>query len=81
MYEQATSQSDKRTSPSEGSVRVTSKVLAGVGKPAIIVPATEAQPSGKASRPLKGRFAHVPYSSEDLIKEKKKEAELEDRSS
>lgn len=35
----------------------------------------------KVSRPLKGRFAHVPYTSEDLIREKREEAELEDRSS
>ena len=33
----------------------------------------------KASRPLKGRLAHVPYSSDDLIKDKRKEVELEDR--
>ena len=35
----------------------------------------------RVSRPLKGRFAHVPYSSDDLISEKKAEAELEDRES
>ncbi len=33
----------------------------------------------KASRPLKGRFAHVPYSSDDLIRDKRAEVELEDR--
>lgn len=33
----------------------------------------------KVSRPLKGRFAHVPYSSDDLIRDKKAEVELEDR--
>lgn len=33
----------------------------------------------KVSRPLKGRFAHVPYSSEDLIRDKRAEVELEDR--
>lgn len=33
----------------------------------------------KVSRPLKGRFAHVPYSSEDLIGDKRTEVELEDR--
>ena len=33
----------------------------------------------KVSRPLKGRFAHVPYSSDDLIRDKRAEAELEDR--
>lgn len=35
----------------------------------------------KVSRPLKGRLAHVPYSSEDFIREKREEAELEDRPS
>jgi hypothetical protein len=35
----------------------------------------------KVSRPLKGRFAHVPYSSDDLIRDKKAETELEDRES
>lgn len=33
----------------------------------------------KVSRPLKGRFAHVPYSSDDLIRDKREEVELEDR--
>jgi hypothetical protein len=33
----------------------------------------------KVSRPVKGKYAHVPYSSEDLIRDKQKEVELEDR--
>jgi hypothetical protein len=33
----------------------------------------------KVSRPLKGRFAHVPYSSDDLIRDKRADVELEDR--
>ncbi len=33
----------------------------------------------QVSRPLKGRFAHVPYSSDDLIRDKRTEVELEDR--
>ena len=33
----------------------------------------------KVSRPLKGRFAHVPYSSDDLIRDKRTDVELEDR--
>ena len=33
----------------------------------------------KVSRPLKGRFAHLPYSSAQFIEEKRKEVELEDR--
>ena len=63
-----------------------------VGKPAVIFPATEKQfadsarealveKSEKIVRPLRGRFAHVPYSSEDLVREKREEAQLEDRSS
>jgi CRISPR/Cas system CMR-associated protein Cmr5 small subunit len=32
----------------------------------------------KVSRPLKGRFAHVPYTSDDLIRDKRTEVELED---
>jgi len=35
----------------------------------------------KVSRPLRGRLAHVAYSSEDFIREKREEAELEDRPS
>jgi hypothetical protein len=33
----------------------------------------------KVSRPVKGKYAHVPYSSEDLIRDKRTETELEDR--
>jgi len=33
----------------------------------------------KVSRPVKGKYANVPYSSEDLIREKRAEAQLEDR--
>jgi hypothetical protein len=33
----------------------------------------------KVSRPVKGKYADVPYSSEDLIREKRTEAQLEDR--
>jgi hypothetical protein len=35
----------------------------------------------KVSRPLKGRLAHVPYSSDDLIRDKRMDVELEDRDS
>lgn len=35
----------------------------------------------KATRPVKGKYADVPYSSEDLIRDKKAEVELEDRKS
>jgi hypothetical protein len=33
----------------------------------------------KVSRPVKGKYADVPYSSEDLIREKRTETQLEDR--
>jgi hypothetical protein len=33
----------------------------------------------RVSRPIKGKYADVPYSSEDLIREKRTEAQLEDR--
>lgn len=33
----------------------------------------------KASRPVKGKYADVPYSSEDLIRDKRAEVELEER--
>jgi hypothetical protein len=33
----------------------------------------------RVSRPVKGKYANVPYSSEDLIRDKRKEVELEDR--
>lgn len=33
----------------------------------------------KVSRPVKGKYADVPYSSEDLIRDKRAEVELEDR--
>jgi hypothetical protein len=32
----------------------------------------------KVSQRVKGKYAHVPYSSEDLIREKRQEAERED---
>lgn len=33
----------------------------------------------RVSRPVKGKYADVPYSSEDLIRDKRTEVELEDR--
>ncbi len=35
----------------------------------------------KVSRPVKGKYADVPYSSEDLIRDKRTEVDLEDRPS
>lgn len=81
MHEQPMNRSDKQTDSSRVGIRVNSRVLVEGGQPAIIVPNTDVRPAGKASKPLKGRFAHVPYSSEDLIREKRKEAELEGLSS
>jgi hypothetical protein len=63
-----------------------------VGRPATIVPDPDAESEeftrevfegalDKVSRPLKGRLAHVPYSSDDLIKDKRTDVELEDRDS
>jgi hypothetical protein len=33
----------------------------------------------KVSHPVKGKYAHIPYSSEDFIRDKRKEVELEER--
>ena len=68
--------------------RVTS--VTNVNPGVVAVPATEDEAAvftradfedalDKVSRPVKGKYAHVPYSSEDLIRDKRKEAELEDR--
>ena len=88
MPEHRTHQADEQTEFRGESVHVTATVL--VGKPATIVPDPDAEPEeftrgvfegalDKVSRPLEGRFAHVPYSSEGFIREKREEAELEDR--
>lgn len=90
MPQHLTQQTDDQAESSEDSVHVTATVW--VGKPVTLVSLDEAQSADftkeafedaldKVARPLKGRFAHVPYSSEDLIREKREEAELEDRSS
>lgn len=90
MPEQRTHRTEDRAGSSGERVHVNATVM--VGKPAIIFPATEEQfvdsvgealedTPGKVVRPLRGRFAHVPYSSEDLVREKREEARLEDRSS
>lgn len=89
MPERITSQTDEHTQVGESGIHVTVTELVAVGKPATIVPDIEVE-SGefpredfedapdKVGRSLKGRFAHVPYSSEDFIREKRREAELED---
>lgn len=72
-------------------VRVTKGVSVTVSS--VVIPASPQKAEGgqgftrevfegalnKVSRPLKGRFAHVPYTSDDLIKDKRAEVELEDR--
>ena len=89
MPEQRTHRTNDHAGSSKKRIHVRAAVL--VGRPAMILSATERLPAestveapetaqGKAARPLRGRFAHVPYSSEDLIREKGEEAELEDRS-
>jgi hypothetical protein len=90
MSEQSTRQAHEQADYRGERVHVNGTVL--VGRPATIVPKGKPQPENftkeafegaldKVSRPLKGRFAHVPYSSEDLIRDKRVEVELEDRPS
>jgi hypothetical protein len=68
---------------------VKAKIIAVTVPPLRVVPESEVQEKpftrgdfegalDRATRPLKGRLAHMPYSSEDFIKEKKEEVELED---
>jgi len=68
---------------------VEARIIAVTVPPLRVVPESEVQEEtftrggfegalDRASRPLKGRLAHVPYSSEDFIKEKRVEVELED---
>jgi hypothetical protein len=73
----------------EGKATVTTLI----GAPAIAVPANKADSEegftektyedtlDKVSRPVKGKYAYIPYSSEDFIWDKRREAELEDRKS
>lgn len=81
-------QTDGQPKVGGSSRHVTAKVW--VGKPVPIVSATDKQSEestvgvfedalDKASRPVKGKYAHIPYSSEDFIKEKRDEVKLEDR--
>ena len=79
------------TKVSYRSRRVTTKVWTGepvkidsvtpVGRPVDFTKQLFEEAVDRVSRPLKGRLAHVPYSSDDLIREKREEAELEDRPS
>jgi hypothetical protein len=84
MPERTTRQSN------ESGIHVSATMLEVVGKPATIVPETEAK-SGeftretfegaldKVSRPVKGKYADILPSSEEFIRDKRREAELEDR--
>lgn len=83
MPDQPTRQADRQAEFSGERVHVNATVL--VGRPATIESATEARsekitrgnfkdPSDKVSQPVKGKYTHVPYSSEDLIRDKKYEA-------
>ncbi len=84
-------QPDDRAAFTGQSIRVHAQVW--TGKPATIVPVDEAQSADftkeafegaldKVSRPTsRGKYAHVPYGSEDLIRDKRAEVELEDRPS
>lgn len=71
------------TTEAEG-VKVTARVFyaAPAGRTSTSAPFTRAAFEGaldKVSRPVKGKYADVPYSSEDLIRDKRTEVELEDR--
>ena len=91
MSERSTHPSEEQTEFSEERVHVNATVL--VGRPATIVPVPEGEPEefthaesedtlGKVGRPTsRGRYAHVPYGSEDLIRDKRAEVEVEDLSS
>ncbi len=88
MPERPTRLSEEQAGFSGERVHVNATVL--VGRPATIVPVPEVESEeftradfedalDKVSRPVKGKYAHVPYSSDDLIRDKRAEAELEDR--
>ena len=90
MSEQQARHTDEQAEHRGERVHIDGTIL--VGRAAVIVPMHKPQPEDftkegfegaldKVSRPLKGRFAHVPYSSEDLIRDKRVEVELEDRPS
>ncbi len=88
MLREPTRDTDNQPRASKDSQHVNARVWEGA--PIKIGPATDEQSEDftedvfedaldRASRPLKGKYAHIPYSSEDFIREKREEAELEDR--
>lgn len=92
MSEQSTYRSDDRIEPGENSIRVTPRVLVEVGRPATLIPTKDAPSThftedvfedaiDKVSRPVKGKYAHILPSSEEFIREKRREVELEDHPS
>ncbi len=87
-----THRADEQAEFSGESVHVTATAL--VGKPATIVPASELLLGSdestrdafegaldKVSRPVKGKYADALPSSEEFIRDKRREVELEDRPS
>jgi hypothetical protein len=90
MPKQPTSHDYGQTEFSGESVHVSATVL--TGKPATIVPATE-EPSeeftldafegalDKSSEPVKGKYSDLLPSSDEFIRDKRREVELEDRPS
>lgn len=87
MPEQQARQTNEQAETSGERVHINAAVL--IGKPATIVPATdkhaedtfEATPDKASHSTSRGKYAHVSYGSEDLIKDKRAEVELEDRPS
>ena len=81
-------ETDSRPAGSRQSIHVTAKVL--TGRPATIVPKADEESQNftedvfeklidRVSRPVKGKYADVLPSSEEFIRDKRKEVELEDR--
>lgn len=88
--EQPTRRSEEQRGFSAERVHVNATVL--VGRPATIVPAPEAESEeftradfedalDKVTRPVKGKYADILPSSEEYIRDKRREVELEDRPS
>lgn len=90
MPKQTENQADGHVEPSGGHVHVDAVTL--VGRPATIFPVAVAHSEelrrkgfrgalNEVDRPVKGKYADVLPSSEAFIREKRREAKLEDRPS
>ena len=90
MPKQTTDQADEQVELAGERVHVNAVVL--VGSPATIVPAAVAGSEeltrenfegalDRVSRPVKGKYADMLPSSEEFIRDKRREAELENRTS